>query len=121
MRTSKCGCSSRRARMTTEQRSGGASAAQRATWWGGGRLCRHYRIDLTCAASRKGIPFAIASSQVDHLEPRPGQVGALVWELPDEPTPVQQLLIRDAAGRGAQWALDWLAARGELADAAAER
>jgi hypothetical protein len=32
-----------------------------------------------CAAYPDGIPFAIASGQVDHLVPRPGQVGDIVF------------------------------------------
>ena len=47
--------------------------------------CAHRRLGkrLHCAAYPEGIPFAIISGQVDHLVPRPGQVGDTVFEALD--------------------------------------
>jgi hypothetical protein len=68
--------------------------------WGGCRLCRHFQPPFTCAAFPNGIPMAIASGDVDHLVPRPGQVDDILFELVTDPTPVQLLLLRGAARRG---------------------
>ena len=44
--------------------------------------CAHLRHGRRahCAAYPDGLPFAIVSGQVDHLVPRPGQVGDTVFE-----------------------------------------
>jgi|1185.fasta_scaffold943170_2 hypothetical protein len=44
--------------------------------------CVHRRrgTKLSCTAYPDGIPFLIVSGQVDHLVPRPGQVGEIVFE-----------------------------------------
>jgi hypothetical protein len=41
--------------------------------------CAHFRWSH-CIAYPDGIPLAIISGQVDHLVPRPGQVGDAVFE-----------------------------------------
>jgi hypothetical protein len=41
---------------------------------------RHWQGKRFCPAYPNGIPFPIASGQVDHLVPRPGQVGEIVYE-----------------------------------------
>jgi len=43
--------------------------------------CAHLRRGgrAHCVAYPDGIPFGIASGQVDHLVPRPGQVGDVVF------------------------------------------
>jgi hypothetical protein len=46
--------------------------------WNGCRNCGHFRGNC-CAAYPTGIPFLIASGQVDHFVPRPGQVGETVF------------------------------------------
>ncbi len=81
----------------------------RAQAWGGCRLCRHFRPDFTCAAFPQGIPIAIASGEVDHLVPRPGQVGDVLFALVTDPTPAQQFLLRGAAERGVPGAAEVLA------------
>jgi hypothetical protein len=48
--------------------------------WGGCRWCVHFRIDGTCVAYPERIPSMIEDGQVDHLVPRPGQVGETVFE-----------------------------------------
>ena len=47
--------------------------------WYGCRNCGHFRGNR-CVAYPKGIPFLIASGQVDHFVPRPGQVDDTVFE-----------------------------------------
>ena len=42
--------------------------------------CVHRRNGVQCAAYPDRIPFPIVSGQVDHLVPRPGQVGDTVFE-----------------------------------------
>lgn len=46
--------------------------------WNGCRNCGHFRGNR-CVAYPNGIPFLIASGQVDHLVTRPGQVGDTVF------------------------------------------
>ena len=46
--------------------------------WYGCLNCGHYRA-MRCIAYPDRIPFAIASGQVDHFVPRPGQVGDTVF------------------------------------------
>lgn len=46
--------------------------------WPGCLSCGHYRRGR-CSAFPNRIPFPIASGQVDHLVPRPGQVGETVF------------------------------------------
>lgn len=46
--------------------------------WYGCRNCGHFRGNR-CVAYPNGIPFLIASGQVDHFVPRPGQVGDTVF------------------------------------------
>lgn len=41
--------------------------------------CVHYRAGR-CAAYPERIPLAILSGEVDHMVPRPGQVGTIVFE-----------------------------------------
>lgn len=53
--------------------------------WGGCRACRHFRADLTCAAYPDRIPLPIFSGEVDHLVPRPGQVGEVVFAVRERP------------------------------------
>ena len=50
--------------------------------WPGCLGCAHRRRGrhVSCLAYPDVIPFAIASGQVDHLVPRPGQVGDIVYE-----------------------------------------
>jgi hypothetical protein len=50
--------------------------------WPGCLGCAHRRVGkrLWCAAYPEGIPFIIIAGQVDHLVPRPGQVGKTVYE-----------------------------------------
>ncbi len=47
--------------------------------WQGCIGCAHYRHGR-CAAYPKAIPLPIISGQVDHMVPRPGQVGDIVFE-----------------------------------------
>jgi hypothetical protein len=47
--------------------------------WGGCLVCVHWRYGK-CAAYPERIPFPIIAGQVDHLVPRPGQVGDTVYE-----------------------------------------
>jgi hypothetical protein len=47
--------------------------------WPGCRGCVHYQR-MRCVAYPNRIPFEIASGHVDHLVPRPGQVGDTVYE-----------------------------------------
>ena len=47
--------------------------------WEGCRGCAHYRRGR-CVAYPNGIPLIIFSGQVDHMVPRPGQVGDTVFE-----------------------------------------
>jgi hypothetical protein len=65
--------------------------------WPGCRFCVHWRA-ARCVAYPTGIPLAILSGEVDHLVPRPGQVGDVtfeeidvdVWEQTGERVPVRQ-------------------------------
>ena len=50
--------------------------------WPGCRGCVQYER-MRCIAYPDRIPFPIASGQVDHLIPRPGQVGDTVFEYLD--------------------------------------
>ncbi len=50
--------------------------------WPGCLGCVHYQR-MRCVAYPERIPFPIASGQVDHLVPRPGQVGDTVFQLMD--------------------------------------
>jgi hypothetical protein len=45
----------------------------------GCRFCVHWRA-ARCAAYPERIPIVILSGEVDHLVPRPGQVGDTVFE-----------------------------------------
>jgi len=46
----------------------------------GCHTCRHLdRATFTCAAYQNGPPLPIASGEVDHHVPRPGQAGTDVW------------------------------------------
>lgn len=58
--------------------------------WPGCFGCAHLRRGgrAHCVAFPDGIPFAIASGEIDHLVPRPGQVGTTVFE----PLDLQHLL-----------------------------
>jgi hypothetical protein len=47
--------------------------------WSGCRACVHYRRSR-CVAYPERIPLLILSGEVDHLVPRPGQVGDTVFE-----------------------------------------
>jgi hypothetical protein len=47
--------------------------------WQGCIGCAHYQRGR-CAAYPKGIPLPIISGEVDHMVPRPGQVGNIVFE-----------------------------------------
>jgi hypothetical protein len=77
--------------------------------WGGCRLCRHFQAPFRCAAFPDAIPPSILFGEVDHLVPRPGQVGDILFELVTDPTPVQLLLLRGAARRGVPGAAEVLA------------
>jgi hypothetical protein len=50
--------------------------------WPGCFGCAHLRRGgrAHCAAYPDGIPFAIASGEIDHLVPRPGQIGETLFE-----------------------------------------
>ena len=50
--------------------------------WPGCFGCAHRRSGrrFYCIAYPDGIPFPIASGEVDHLVPRPGQVGETIFE-----------------------------------------
>src|SRR5215207_9567992 len=76
--------------------------------WGGCRLCRHFRPDFTCVAYPQRIPIIIASSEVDHLVVRPGQVGDTVFELNEQPTGLALRFLQHAASQGVPWAIDAL-------------
>jgi hypothetical protein len=45
----------------------------------GCRFCVHYRGLLQCTAYPERIPLDILSGEVDHMIPRPGQVGEIVF------------------------------------------
>ncbi|HEY7068115.1 MAG TPA: hypothetical protein VII06_42080 [Chloroflexota bacterium] len=77
--------------------------------WGGCRACKHFRLDFTCAAYPERIPLIIADGQVDHLVPRPGQVGDTVFAVNEHPTGLALIPIRGAVARGEAWALAALA------------
>jgi hypothetical protein len=47
--------------------------------WQGCRGCAHYR-QARCVAYPERIPLVILSGEVDHMVPRPGQVGDTVFE-----------------------------------------
>jgi hypothetical protein len=47
--------------------------------WQGCRVCAYYRR-ARCIAYPDGIPLVILSGEVDHMVPRPGQVGDTVFE-----------------------------------------
>ena len=65
--------------------------------WPGCRYCVHWRAG-TCAAYPQRIPLVILSGEIDHLVPRPGQVGTAtfemidldLWERTGERVPMQQ-------------------------------
>lgn len=57
----------------------------RGVTWGGCLACRHFRPDVTCVAYPDRIPLLIASGEVDHLRPRPGQVGETAFEIEEHP------------------------------------
>jgi hypothetical protein len=46
--------------------------------WPGCRACAYWAA-ARCIAFPDGIPFPIVAGQVDHLVPRPGQVGTTVF------------------------------------------
>ena len=77
--------------------------------WGGCRACRHFRLDMTCAAYPARIPLIIADGQVDHLVVRPGQVGDTVFAVNEHPTGLALIRIRGAVKNGERWALDAVA------------
>jgi hypothetical protein len=52
----------------------------RADEFGGCRLCLHYRGQGACRAFPTRIPLPIFAGDVDHMVPRPGQVGDTVFE-----------------------------------------
>jgi hypothetical protein len=83
----------------------------RAQGWGGCRLCQHFRPDFTCLAYPERIPLSIVSGEVDHLVPRPGQQGDIVFAPVEHPDDLQERLIRAAASRGVPWAVDALQGR----------
>lgn len=47
--------------------------------WPGCRYCAHWRAGR-CVAYPARIPLIILDGQVDHLMPRPGQIGETVFE-----------------------------------------
>ena len=47
--------------------------------WQGCLGCAHYRR-MRCIAYPDRIPLPIASGEVDHMVPRPGQVGDTIFE-----------------------------------------
>ena len=47
--------------------------------WEGCLGCAHWRY-RNCVAYPKAIPLPIISGEVDHMVPRPGQVGETVFE-----------------------------------------
>ena len=47
--------------------------------WQGCRACIHFDR-VRCAAYPTAIPLQILSGEVDHMVPRPGQVGDIVFE-----------------------------------------
>ena len=47
--------------------------------WEGCLGCAHYH-HAKCAAYPMGIPLPILSGEVDHMIPRPGQVGDTIFE-----------------------------------------
>jgi hypothetical protein len=47
--------------------------------WPGCRYCVHWRAGV-CAAYPDRIPLVILSGEIDHLVPRPGQVGTTTFE-----------------------------------------
>ena len=47
--------------------------------WGGCLGCAHY-LRGRCVAYPNSIPLPIVSGEVDHMVPRPGQVGETVYE-----------------------------------------
>jgi hypothetical protein len=58
--------------------------SERADEFDGCRFCLHYRGRATCAAYPDRIPLPIFAGDVDHMVPRPGQVGDAVFEPIDE-------------------------------------
>jgi hypothetical protein len=53
--------------------------SERFAEWPGCRACAHY-AGGRCIAFPDHIPFDIVCGAVDHLVPRPGQVGDIVFE-----------------------------------------
>lgn len=47
--------------------------------WQGCLGCANYRAGR-CDAFPNGIPLPIISGEIDHLQPRPGQVGVMIFE-----------------------------------------
>ena len=72
--------------------------------WGGCRACRHLQSGTRCIAFPDRIPLVIFSGEVDHLVPRPGQVGNTVFELAEEPSGLALRRIRAGLARGEPWA-----------------
>lgn len=54
--------------------------SERADEFDGCRLCVHYRGEGVCAAFPTRIPLPIFAGDVDHMVPRPGQVGNTIFE-----------------------------------------
>lgn len=55
---------------------------ERSPWfadWPGCLACGHYQRGR-CAAYPDGIPLQIISGQIDHMVPRPGQAGDVIFE-----------------------------------------
>jgi hypothetical protein len=52
----------------------------RADEFGGCRFCVHYERGGRCVAFPRRIPLPIFASDIDHMVPRPGQVGDTVFE-----------------------------------------
>ena len=50
--------------------------------WPGCRYCVHWRAGR-CAAYPERIPLVILSGEIDHLVPRPGQIGTTTFEMID--------------------------------------
>jgi hypothetical protein len=53
--------------------------SERFSEWQGCLGCAHYRYNK-CDAYPERIPLPILSGEVDHMVPRPGQVGEIVFE-----------------------------------------
>jgi hypothetical protein len=57
--------------------------SNQASEFGGCRFCVHYQQGGQCVAFPTRIPLPIIASDIDHMVPRPGQVGETVFEMMD--------------------------------------